>query len=46
MRDLELAPADFDYSAALNVGIEQVRGELVVSLSAHAIPIDDAGSSD
>lgn len=37
----ELAPGDFDYSKALNVGIEQVRGEFVVSISAHAIPVDD-----
>ena len=36
-----LAPGDFDYSKALNLGIEQVRGDLVVSLSAHAIPVDD-----
>ena len=36
-----LAPGDFDYSKALNLGIEQVRGEIVVSLSAHAIPVDD-----
>ena len=36
-----LAPGDFNYSKALNLGIEQVRGEIVVSLSAHAIPVDD-----
>ncbi len=40
-RVLELSPAEFDYSKALNLGIEHVRGELVVSLSAHAIPIDE-----
>jgi rhamnosyltransferase len=40
-RIAEVAPADFDYSRALNVGIAGVRGELVVSLSAHAIPLDD-----
>ena len=40
-RVLELPPADFDYSRALNDGIEEVRGDLVVVLSAHAIPIGD-----
>jgi glycosyltransferase involved in cell wall biosynthesis len=40
-RILELPPGDFDYSKALNLGIEAVRGDLVVSLSAHAIPVDD-----
>lgn len=40
-RVVELSPEDFDYSKALNLGIEQVRGEIVVSLSAHAIPLDD-----
>ena len=41
-RIAELAPGDFDYSKALNLGIDEVRGEIVVSLSAHAIPVDDA----
>lgn len=40
-RIFELSPGDFDYSKALNVGIEEVRGELVASISAHAIPVDD-----
>jgi glycosyltransferase involved in cell wall biosynthesis len=40
-RVIEIAPADFDYSTALNVGIEEARAELVVLLSAHAIPLDD-----
>lgn len=40
-RIVELAPGDFDYSRSLNVGIDEVRGDLVVSLSAHAIPIDE-----
>jgi rhamnosyltransferase len=40
-RILELAPTEFDYSKALNVGIEQVRGDLILSLSAHAIPADE-----
>ncbi len=38
-RVLELPPSSFDYSKALNVGIEDVRGDLIVLLSAHAIPI-------
>lgn len=40
-RIVELSPAEFDYSKALNVGIEAVRGDVVVSLSAHAIPSSD-----
>jgi rhamnosyltransferase len=39
-RVVELAPTQFDYSKALNLGIEEVHGELVVILSAHAIPVD------
>jgi len=41
VRIVEIAPADFDYSKALNLGIGSTSGELVVSLSAHAIPADD-----
>lgn len=40
-RVFNLSPGDFDYSTALNIGIEQVRGEVIVSLSAHAIPVGD-----
>ena len=40
-RIIELPPDEFDYSRALNVGIEEARGDVVVSLSAHAIPLDD-----
>lgn len=40
-RIVEIAPRDFDYSTALNRGIDQVEGELLVSLSAHSIPVDD-----
>ena len=40
-RIVNLSPEDFDYSKALNVGIDQVGGDIVVSLSAHAIPVDD-----
>jgi rhamnosyltransferase len=40
-RVVELQPTQFDYSKALNLGIEEVTGELVVILSAHAIPVDE-----
>jgi glycosyltransferase involved in cell wall biosynthesis len=40
-RVVELPPGEFDYSTALNFGIENVRGDIVISLSAHAIPVDD-----
>lgn len=36
----EMAPEDFDYSKSLNLGIELVEGELILILSAHAIPTD------
>jgi rhamnosyltransferase len=39
-RIYEMAPEDFDYSRSLNVGIEGLRGELILILSAHAIPLD------
>jgi rhamnosyltransferase len=37
----ELPPSEFDYSRSLNVGVERVRGDVIVSLSAHAIPVGD-----
>jgi len=40
-RIFNLPPHEFDYSKALNLGIERVRGDLVLILSAHAIPVDD-----
>jgi glycosyltransferase involved in cell wall biosynthesis len=40
-RIVNLPPGAFDYSKALNVGIAEVVGDLVVNLSAHAIPLDD-----
>jgi rhamnosyltransferase len=40
-RTHEIRPDDFDYAKALNDGIERVAGELVLILSAHAIPVDD-----
>jgi rhamnosyltransferase len=39
-RIFELPATEFDYSKALNVGIGQVAGDVIVSLSAHAIPVD------
>jgi glycosyltransferase involved in cell wall biosynthesis len=38
VRIVNLLPDEFDYSKALNVGIEAVEGDLVVIISAHAIP--------
>lgn len=40
-RVIEIPPEDFDYSSALNLGIREVRGDLIALLSAHAIPVDD-----
>jgi rhamnosyltransferase len=40
-RIVNLPPGEFNYSSSLNLGIEEARGELVLSLSAHAIPVDD-----
>lgn len=40
-RVVELPPERFDYSTALNLGIEEARGETILSLSAHAVPIGD-----
>lgn len=40
-RILEVPPEDFDYGTALNLGFDEVVGEIVVVLSAHAIPTDD-----
>ncbi|MBN1529098.1 MAG: glycosyltransferase family 2 protein [Thermoleophilaceae bacterium] len=39
-RVFELAPGEFDYSSSLNAGIERVAGDLVLILSAHAVPAD------
>jgi rhamnosyltransferase len=36
-----IAPDAFDYSTSLNVGIERLPHDLVLILSAHAVPIDD-----
>ena len=40
-RVMHLDAGDFDYSKALNAGIEATDGELAISLSAHAIPLDN-----
>lgn len=41
VRVVEIRSEAFDYSTALNLGIDQVAGDFVVSLSAHAIPTAD-----
>jgi len=41
-RVTEMRSEQFDYSSALNMGIEKVRGDVIISLSAHAIPTSDA----
>jgi rhamnosyltransferase len=40
-RVIEIAPAEFDYAKALNIGLAEARGDVAVSLSAHAIPVGD-----
>ena len=40
-RIVEMQAATFDYSASLNLGIERAHGEFLISLSAHAIPLDE-----
>ncbi len=45
VRGTSSSSLEFDYSTALNTGIEDVRGDVIVSLSAHAIPLDEHGSS-
>ena len=40
-RVLHMRPEEFDYSRALNVGIEAVEGDVILLLSAHAIPVDE-----
>lgn len=39
-RVIEIDPAEFDYSRALNLGILHTAAELVIVLSAHAVPVD------
>lgn len=41
VRTLEVAPEDFHYARTLNLGIGEVGGDLVLVLSAHAIPLDE-----
>lgn len=38
-RIVTLPEAEFSYGRAINVGIERARGEIVVLLSAHALPL-------
>lgn len=35
---IKIAKSEFNYSKALNLGIDQINGELIVILSAHSIP--------
>ena len=41
VRVVEIAPSEFTFGGALNLGTEHVRGDVVVSLSAHAFPRDE-----
>ncbi len=38
---IEIPKAEFNYSKALNLGIEQSSGDLILILSAHSIPCED-----
>jgi glycosyltransferase involved in cell wall biosynthesis len=38
---VEMEPSAFDYSSALNLGIRRAEGDLVLILSAHAVPLDE-----
>ena len=38
VRVIQIPRAQFDYSEALNLGIRNARGQLIMNLSAHAIP--------
>ncbi len=40
VRLIEIPAATFTYGRALNVGMREARGPILVSLSAHAIPFD------
>lgn len=40
-RVVEMPPDEFDYSKALNLGIQHARGDVVLILSAHAVPVND-----
>ena len=40
-RIYEMAPEDFDYSRSLNIGIAELAGDIILILSAHAIPLDE-----
>jgi rhamnosyltransferase len=41
IRVVTLAPGEFTYGRALNLGIAATMGEIAVALSAHAMPADD-----
>lgn len=37
---LQMSQSDFNFSRSLNLGIREARGNVIVSLSAHALPTD------
>lgn len=40
-RLIEISPQEFSFGRALNIGAAKARGELLVNLSGHAVPVDD-----
>jgi len=38
---ITMKPEDFNYSAALNMGIELAKGDIIVIISGHAVPCSD-----
>jgi len=42
VRLLTIAPGEFSYGRALNRGFAEASGSLLVALSGHALPVDDA----
>jgi rhamnosyltransferase len=40
-RLIEISPQEFSFGRALNIGAAAARGELLVNLSGHAVPVDN-----
>jgi rhamnosyltransferase len=40
-RLIEIPPEEFSFGRALNIGAAEARGELLVNLSGHAVPVDN-----
>lgn len=38
---IEIPPQEFSFGRALNIGAAEARGELLVNLSGHAVPVDN-----